>query len=181
MRNQKTKTLVLIGVMTAITCILGPLSITIPISPVPISFTNLAIYFTAILLGWKKGTISCLVYLLIGFIGIPVFSGFTGGPAKLLGPTGGYLIGFILMALISGFFVDKFKNKVAMYALGAIIGTIITYILGTGWLAYQANLTFKAALFAGVIPYIPGDLAKIIIATINGPIIKKRLEKNGYL
>ena len=181
MRNQKTKTLVLIGVMTAITCILGPLSITIPISPVPISFTNLAIYFTAILLGWKKGTISCLVYLLIGFIGIPVFSGFTGGPAKLLGPTGGYLIGFILMALISGLFVDIFKDKIAMYALGAIIGTIITYALGTGWLAYQANLTFKAALFAGVIPYIPGDLAKIIIATINGHIIKKRLEKNGYL
>lgn len=181
MRNQKTKMLVLIGLMTAITCILGPLSVAIPISPVPISFTNLAIYFSAVLLGWKKGTISCLVYLLIGFIGLPVFSGFTAGPAKLLGPTGGYLIGFIFMALIAGFFVDKFKGKIYMYALGMVLGTIVTYILGTGWLAYQANLTFKAALFAGVIPYIPGDVSKIIIAVINGSIIKKRLQKNGYL
>lgn len=167
--------------MTAITCILGPLSIAIPISPVPISFTNLAIYFTVILLGWKKGTISCLVYLFIGFIGLPVFSGFTGGPAKLLGPTGGYLLGFILMALITGYFVEKYKDKIYMYFLGMIIGTAITYALGTGWLAYQADLTFKAALFAGVIPYIPGDIAKIVIAAINGPIIKRRLEKIGYL
>lgn len=181
MRNQKTKTLFLIGMMTAITCILGPLSIVIPISPVPISFTNLAIYFTAILLGWKKGTISCLVYLLIGFIGVPVFSNFSAGPAKLLGPTGGYLIGFIFMVLVSGFFVDKFKNKIYMYVLGMTIGTIITYALGTGWLAYQANLTFKAALFAGVIPYIPGDIIKIIIAAINGHAIKKRIGKNGNL
>jgi biotin transport system substrate-specific component len=181
MRNEKTKTLILIGIMTAVTCILGPLSIAIPISPVPISFTNLAIYFTAIILGWKKATISCLVYLLIGFIGIPVFSNFTAGPAKLLGPTGGYLIGFIFMALVSGYFVDKFNSKIYMYVVGMVIGTAITYALGTSWLAYQANLTIKAALFAGVIPYIPGDLAKIIIATINGPIIKNRITKAKYL
>ncbi len=179
MRNQKTKTLVLISIMTAITCILGPLSIAIPISPVPISFTNLAIYFTAILLGGKKGTISCLVYLLIGFAGVPVFSGFSAGPAKLLGPTGGYLIGFVFMSIISGFFVDKFENKIQMYILGMILGTIVTYALGTVWLAYQANLTLKAALFAGVIPYIPADFIKIAIAAINGPIIKKRLKKSG--
>ncbi len=181
MRNEKTKTLILIGIMTAVTCILGPLSIAIPISPVPISFTNLAIYFTAIILGWKKATISCLVYLLIGFIGIPVFSNFTAGPAKLLGPTGGYLIGFIFMALVSGYFVDKFNGKIYMYVVGMVIGTAITYALGTSWLAYQANLTIKAALFAGVIPYILGDIAKIIIATINGPIIKKRITKAKYL
>lgn len=177
MRNEKIKTMVLISIMTAITCILGPLSIIIPISPVPISFTNLAIYFTAILLGWKKGTISCLVYLFVGFIGVPVFSNFSFGPQKLLGPTGGYLIGFIFMALIAGYFVEKFKGKIYMYVLGMIMGTLITYALGTGWLAYQTSLTFKAALFTGVVPFIPGDIVKIIIAAINGPIIKKRIEK----
>ena len=181
MKNLKTTNLTLIGLMTAVTCILGPLSIIIPISPVPISFTNLAIYFTVILLGWKKGTISYLVYLLIGFVGVPVFSYFTAGPAKLLGPTGGYLIGFIFMALIAGYFVDKYPGKIHMYIAGMVLGTIVTYALGTGWLAFQANMSFNAALFAGVIPYIPGDIIKIVIAAILGPSIKKQIIKAGYI
>ncbi|MBN7772370.1 biotin transporter BioY [Clostridium aminobutyricum] len=183
MQNQhtNTNTLTLIALMTAVICILGPLSIAIPISPVPISFTNLAIYFSAVILGWKKGTISFIVYLLIGFVGVPVFSNFTAGPAKLLGPTGGYLIGFIFMALITGLFVDKFPGKTYMYVIGMVIGTIITYVLGTVWLAYQANMTFQVALSAGVIPYIPGDIIKIAIATVLGTTIKKQVKRAGYL
>lgn len=80
-----------IGIMAAATAILAPFSI--PIGPVPISLTNLAIYFALYILGAKDGTLSYLVYLLIGLIGVPVFSGFTSGPEKLFGPTGGYLIG----------------------------------------------------------------------------------------
>lgn len=68
--------------------------------PVPISLTNLAIYISLYLLGWKRGTISYLIYLLIGLVGIPVFSGFTGGPAKLAGPTGGYIIGLLPWQLL---------------------------------------------------------------------------------
>ncbi len=181
MRNEKIINLTLIGLMAAVTCILGPLTIIIPISPIPISFTNLAIYLTVILLGGKKGTICYLVYLLIGFVGLPVFSNFTSGPAKLLGPTGGYLIGFIFMAIISGFFVDKFPGKIYMYILGMALGTIVTYALGTAWLAYQANMTFVQALFAGVIPYIIGDIVKIIIATVLGSTIKNQVQRAGYL
>lgn len=181
MKNQNTASLTLIALMTAITCILGPLSIAIPFSPVPISFTNLAIFLSAIMLGWKRGTVSFLVYLLIGFAGVPVFSSFTSGPAKLLGPTGGYLIGFIFLALAAGFFVDKFPGKPYMHVLGMVLGMIITYLLGSVWLAYQANMTFQAALFAGVIPYIPGDIVKIIVAEILGTTIKKQVKKAGYL
>ena len=117
-KSISPRNLAVIGVMTAITCILGPLSIRIPISPVPISFTNLAIYISVFVLGWKKGTISYLVYLLVGLVGIPVFSGFSAGVVKLAGPTGGYLIGFILMAVIGGWFVETFTGKVYMYVLG---------------------------------------------------------------
>ncbi len=177
--TSKTKTITIIGVMTAITCILGPLSIPLPFSPVPISLTNLAIYFTIYVLGMKKGTISYLVYLLIGFIGLPVFSAFTSGPAKLLGPTGGYLIGFIFMALICGFFIDKWSNNMALCFAGMVLGTAVCYLFGTVWLAYQASMSFSAALAAGVIPFIPGDLAKIVIAMIAGPQIRKRLKKAG--
>ena len=99
-QNSRTRQITLIGLMTAITCILAPLSI--PIGPVPISLTNFAIYLSLYLLDWKKGTISYILYLLLGLVGLPVFSGFTGGIGKLAGPTGGYIIGFIPMAIIAG-------------------------------------------------------------------------------
>lgn len=116
-RALSTSQMALIGVMTAVTCILGPFAIPIPISPVPISFTNLAVYLTVYVLGMKAGTISYLIYLLLGFAGLPVFSGFTGGVAKLAGPTGGYLVGFIFMAVIAGWFIDHFQgNRIAHVA-----------------------------------------------------------------
>ena len=118
MRQQtmKIQDLTLIALMAALTCILGPMSIALPFTPVPISFTNLVIYFSIMVIGMKRGTISYLVYLLIGAVGLPVFSGFSGGLAKLAGPTGGYLVGFIFLALISGFFTEKFSNNVIMTA-----------------------------------------------------------------
>ena len=89
-RKITTQQMALVAIMTAITCILAPFSL--PIGPVPISLTNLVIYFSLYLLGWKLGTLSYVIYLLIGLVGVPVFSGFSAGPAKLFGPTGGYLI-----------------------------------------------------------------------------------------
>lgn len=166
-----------IGVMAAVICILGPLSI--PIGVVPISFTNLAIYFVLYTIGMKKGTVSYIIYLLLGFFGVPVFSGFSGGPLKLVGPTGGYLIGFIFMALIGGFFIDKFFDKWYLCFAGMVLGTAVCYLLGTVWLAYQANVSLYAALLSGVIPFIPGDLAKIVAATLIGPQIRKSLVKSN--
>ena len=165
----------IIGLMTAIICILGPLSI--PIGVVPISFTNLAIYFVLYSIGMKRGTISYLIYILIGFIGLPVFSNFSGGPSKLLGPTGGYIIGFIFMALIAGFFIDNFSDKWYLCFTGMVLGTVVCYALGTAWLAYQANIPVSNALALGVTPFIPGDLIKVLIATFIGPKIRNSLVK----
>jgi len=178
-KTQKinTRQLTLIGVMAAVTCILGPLSL--PIGVVPISLTNLAIYFAIYALGGKRGTLSYIVYLFIGLVGLPVFSGFSGGVPKLFGPTGGYLIGFVFMAFISGIFIDKFSNKIYMCFLGMVLGTIVTYIFGTAWLAYEAHMTFNKALAVGVLPFIPGDIVKITIASLIGPQIKKRLISAG--
>ena len=115
-----TKQMTLIALMTALTCILGPLSIPLPFSPVPISFTNLVLYFSVFVLGTKFSTISYIVYLLIGLVGLPVFSGFSGGPAKVAGPTGGYLVGFVFLTVIAGFFVEHFKGKLSFAVLGII-------------------------------------------------------------
>lgn len=164
-----------IGVMTAVICILAPFSL--PIGPVPISFTNLAIYIALYVLGMKRGTISYLIYLLIGLVGVPVFSGFTGGPQKLFGPTGGYLIGFIPMAVIAGIVIDKCMKKWYFCLLAMITGTWVCYLFGTAWLAFQANMTFKAALAAGVIPFIIEDLIKMVLALLIGPQIHKQLVK----
>ena len=101
-KKMSTRQMTIIALMTAVTCILGPLAIPLPFSPVPISFTNLAIYFSIFVLGTYSATVSYLVYLLIGMVGLPVFSGFAGGFGKMAGPTGGYLVGFIFMALIAG-------------------------------------------------------------------------------
>lgn len=175
----KVKTIVLIGLMTALTCVLGPLSVPLPFSPVPISLTNLAIYFTIYVVGTKKGTMSYLIYLLIGFIGVPVFSAFTSGPGKLFGATGGYLIGFIFMALISGIFIDKWPSKLYLHFIGMVLGTIVCYLFGTIWLSFQAGMSLKAAALAGVLPFIPGDIVKILLAVLTGPQIRRRLYAAG--
>ena len=169
--NQKirTKQMVLIALMTAVTCVLGPLSIPLPFSPVPISLTNFAIFLAIFVLGMKNGTISFIIYLLLGAVGVPVFSSFRGGLQVLAGPTGGYLIGFIFLALIMGFALDHFDRKLVPTIIGMIIGMAVCYAFGTVWLAKLLSLSFKEGLMMGVIPYLPGDAAKIIIAVIVGP------------
>lgn len=170
----------IIGVMTAIICIMAPFSIPLPFTVVPISLTNLAIYFTVFVLGWKMGTISYLIYLLIGLIGVPVFSGFTSGFSKLVGPTGGYLIGFIFLVIISGWFIEKFPNKIPMYIIGMLLGNIVTYLFGTIWLANLTGNTFKQALAIGVLPFLLGDLLKIIAAVLIGTVLRKQILRSGF-
>ena len=168
-KHMSTAQMTVTALMTAITCILAPMALPIPISPVPISLTNLVIFFMAYILGMKLSVASYVLYLLLGTVGLPVFSGFSGGLGKL--------IGFIFLAAIAGFFVEKFPAKIYMHVVGMIIGMAICYIFGTAWLAGQLGMSFVAALGIGVIPYLPGDTAKIIIAIIAGPQIRKAVSR----
>lgn len=173
--KHSVKDITFIGLMAALICIAGPISINLPFSPVPISLTNLAIYFAAIILGFKKGTISCIVYILIGIVGLPVFSNFSGGFSKIAGPTGGYIVGFIFMAMIVGIFSDIFNGKRYMYVIGMVLGTIVTYTIGTLYLSFQTHMTLISAIAAGVLPFIAGDIIKMVITVIFAPEIKKRV------
>ena len=174
-QNQRftTRDMAMIGLMTAVTCVLAPMSI--PIGPVPISLTNLVLYFSIYLIGTKFALVSYVIYLLLGLVGLPVFSGFTGGPAKLAGPTGGYLIGFLLMIWIAGVFITRSKGKKWIDLTGMVIGTAAVYTVGTIWLSVQSGMDPRAALFAGVIPFLPGDAVKIILALFNGRKIRSLL------
>lgn len=171
-----SKAITLIAVMTAVISIAAPFSIPIPVSPVPISLTVLTCFMAAYLLGWKYGAASYCIYLLLGLVGLPVFSGFTSGPAKLLGPTGGYLIGFIFMVIISGFFFEKFEGNILLCIAGMILGLAVTYAFGTVWLAIQAKMDLWSALMAGVIPYLPADAVKMAVVMVVCPVIKKRVQ-----
>lgn len=176
--NQKVYPLAMTAVMTAVTCVLGPMSIAI--GPIPVSFTNLAIYISLYLLGWKRGSVSYLVYMLIGMVGMPVFSGYAGGFGKLFGPTGGYILGFLPMAIIAGWVIDHSHSRLAHIA-GMILGTAVCYAFGTAWFCFQAGYTVQAALGLCVIPFIPVDLVKMVVAMTLGSVVRDRLEKAGLL
>lgn len=176
---MNTKRTALIGLMTAVICVLGPVSFPLPISPVPVSLGVLGILLASYLLGMKWGTVSCLVYLLIGLAGVPVFTGFSGGLGKVLGPTGGYLIGYIFLSLFTGFSAGKWPAKWPLHLAGMILGAAAMYLFGTLWLAYLMKYSFLEALWAGVILYIPADLIKMVITLSLGGLIRRRLMRAG--
>ncbi|MDD2414428.1 MAG: biotin transporter BioY [Eubacteriaceae bacterium] len=173
--NEKTKTsrMVRVAMVTAVICILGPLSIPIPISPVPISLTQLGIYLAIYALDKKGATLATLLYLLIGAVGLPVFSGFGGGIGKLAGPTGGYLIGFVFLAVIGSLAVDRYPDSRLKTAVGFVLGNLVIYLFGSVWLSVVAGVSFLQALAVGVVPYILFDVAKMLLALGIGPKIRQ--------
>ncbi len=179
--RSRTYTLAVTAVMTAVLCITAPFSI--PVGPVPVSLATLIIMLTVYILGWKCGTVSILIYLLLGAVGLPVFSGFSGGFVKLAGPTGGYLVGYVLLALIAGLFFrlghtfPKLIITRLIQAAGMLLGTAALYALGTAWFCIVTDSALAYALSLCVLPFIPGDLIKIIIVLLLGDTIKKRLRQ----
>lgn len=174
--REKTdiQSMCLMAVMTAVMCIFGPMSV--PIGPVPISLTVLTVYLAVYVLGMKRGTIAYGVYLLLGFIGLPVLSGYSGGAGKVFGPTGGYLIGFIFMALLSGWAIDHFYRNIALQFAGMAAGLVVCYVFGTVWLANLTGMGFQKAMEVGVLPFVAFDLLKIVCAILMGRPIRNRLK-----
>lgn len=161
------------ALMAAILCVLGPMSL--PIGPIPITLGTLAVYLSASILGMRGSFLSVLIYLLLGAAGMPVFSGYAGGLAKLVGPTGGYLAGYLVVAVIGGCFADIFSGKMIPTAIGLILGTAVLYFLGTLWFLFQTQSTVAYALSVCVYPFIPFDLGKILFAAILGKTIRAGL------
>lgn len=167
------------ALMAAVMCVLGPL--TVPIGAVPISLANFVICLTAWLLGSKFGTLSVAVYLCIGLIGVPVFSGYGAGLAKLAGPTGGYLVGYLLLALIGGLFIEKSNGNPVVSGIGLVLGDAACYVLGTAWFVFQMQCELGYALSVCVYPFIALDLAKIVVSCVVGALLRKRLVQAGVL
>lgn len=176
--------LCLMALMTALLCVLAPMAVYV--GPVPITLATLAIYFIVYLIGTWAGAGSVCLYILLGAVGVPVFSGFSGGVGKLAGPTGGYLIGYIFMAVIGGVVIEMTKRNIWWTMLGWVAGTVVLYIFGTLWYILVMSLhenfiSLSAVLGACVFPFIPGDIAKILVATFLGQEVRKNLVKAHLL
>ncbi|GFI62357.1 biotin transporter BioY [Clostridiales bacterium] len=161
---MKTRDIVLIGLFAAIICVFAPY--TIPVGDIPITLATFAIYLAAAVLGAKKGTIAVFIYILIGLIGLPVFSGFSGGIGKIAGYTGGYLIGYIPCVFISGAIIDRFSDKKTVYPIALIAGTAALYTFGTIWYMVLSGNSLKYSLMACVVPFLLGDAIKIAAASV---------------
>jgi biotin transport system substrate-specific component len=181
MQQERLKMLITSALFAAIIGILAQVSIPLPFSPVPITGQTLAIGLAATILGRKYGTISLLLYLAIGAIGIPVFAGGAAGFAVLIGPTGGYLIGFIPTVFIIAYYIEKTRFTVLNAMIANTIGMFVTLIIGTVWLKIASSLNWNDALTFGFYPFIILGLVKAYVASALGIIIGKRLIKANLL
>ena len=179
---MKTQDITLIAVMAAFLCIAGPL--TVPVGPVPLSLATFAVYLAGAILGWKRGTAAVALYLLIGIAGVPVFSAFSGGFQKLAGVTGGYLVGYLFCAAITGLGVDEPGRQQNQYSVPLavvrmIAGTVVLYAFGTAWFVIQTGKAISAALGLCVLPFLPGDALKITAASLVASPVRKAIKNSA--
>lgn len=145
----------------------------IPITIIPVTLQTFGLLVVCGILG-RKAVIAVIVYILLGIIGIPVFSGFGSGIGVILGPTGGFIIGFIPMSLFVGNFYDREKSM--YYNFGVmLIGSIILYVVGVAIFCYNVNMSVKEALPIVMYPFVIGDLLKIIVALVTLKKIPARI------
>ena len=171
--------MILAALFAAITGNLAQMTIPRPL--VPIAGQTLAIGLAATILGARYGTLSILLYLALGAVGVPVFAEMKSGVSVIFGPTGGYLVGFIPTALIIGWYLEKtsFTFKQAMIA--NTIGMIITLTIGTAWLKVSAGLPWTSALKGGFYPFLPVGIIKAALAASIGIGVRKRLVSANLL
>ncbi len=180
---------VLCALFAALTSVCSWISIPLPFTPVPVNLATLAVMLSGLILGVKFGTLSQILYLLLGAVGVPVFSGGTSGLGVMAGPTGGYLVGYILCAAVCGFLFrarrrvnntavkenPRFMPLLVRAFLAMAAGIAACYFAGTIWFMYLTGNGLISSLFLCVIPFIPGDILKMTASFL----LIKRLPQNS--
>lgn len=192
MENTKTKAtlsakeLSLISIFVVLTAALAQVAILLPFTPMPISFGLVAVYITGMLLKPKHALLAQICYLLLGGFGVPVFGNFRSGIGALLGPTGGYLFVYPLMAWIVAMTLNHWKSRsaeqvqrktllVLKTTASLCVAHTILYLAGTTWLSITTSTSFTAALALAVLPFIPLDIVKIAFCVISILPFRSRL------
>lgn len=173
--NVKTKELILCALFTALTAVCS--QIIIPLPMIPINLALFSVHLSGALLGAKYGSSSMIVYVALGALGAPVFAGFMGGLGYLFGKTGGYIIGYIICALVVGYLAKKGTFDFKHLCLYMVIGLLLCYIFGTVWFMLIVKCDIVSALMWCVIPFLPGDAVKIALAAFLAVKLKPVLTK----
>ncbi|MBA7510238.1 Biotin transporter BioY [subsurface metagenome] len=163
----KTKGMILCALFAALTAVGGLIAVPLPFTPVPITLQIFFTFLAGALLGRYLGALSQLIYLLLGVVGLPVFAKGSSGIGILLGPTGGYLIGFIPAAFLIGCILERReKPPLELIFLAMVVGLLAIYLPGVGWLMWVAKLNLVKGLLLGVLPFLPGDAVKIVVGAL---------------
>lgn len=164
------------ALFAALTAVLGYIVFPLPFSPVPVTGQSLAVMLAGSVLTMGQAALSLITFLFLGIIGIPVFAGGTAGLGIIFGPRGGYLIGFLVGAIVIALIKEKLPNHPLSLAFANLIGGIgVVYFLGAFWLNYVTAIGMEKAIITGVLPFIPGDLFKLVVASLVGFSINKRM------
>jgi len=166
--------MITVGLCTAVIVILAQITIPMPLG-VPMTMQTFAISLTAIILGAKKGALAALVYVLLGAVGLPVFSGFSGGFQRLVGPTGGFLWSFPLMAFLIGLGAEKYRNSKAAFLFWLTLGTVLNYVVGVVVFCLATQSSLAAGITACVLPFIPTTIIKAVLSAWVGLRMRDRL------
>ena len=174
-RKLKTLDMVYIALFACLMAICSWISIP---GQIPFTLQTMGVFLAIGLLGGKRGTLAVLVYILMGAVGLPVFSGFTGGIGRLLGMTGGYIVGFLASALVMWAMEALLGKKKWVLAVSMVVGLLVCYAFGTAWFIgvytrSKGAITLGAVLGMCVIPYIIPDAVKIVVALLLTGILKR--------
>lgn len=156
------------ALFTALIIVGGYINIPIPIGPVPIVIADFFVMLAGLFLGFKYAFISVSLYLALGLIGLPVFAGGTSGLAVIFGPTGGFIIGYVLMVACIGFITTKIKVTIVSLVIALALGNILLYLVGVPWLKFIMKLSWPVAVTIGFMPFTVGIVIKIAAAVALG-------------
>ena len=176
MQKFTVRTLTLCALFVALTAVCS--QIAIPMAPVPINLATFSAFLSGALLGAKYGAFSQFAYVLLGAVGAPIYTGFTGGPGILFGPTGGYFAGYVAAALVVGLFCQKFGCRARALLPGMVLGMAACYLLGTVWFMALTGTGLAESLLLCVVPFLIGDAHKIARATLVAPQLARRLARS---
>ncbi len=175
MSIEKLRKMVLASLMAALTAVGA--YIYVPVGPVPIVLSTLFVILSGLLLGSRWGLTSMVLYLLVGAIGFPVFAGGKGGFAHFLGPTGGYLFGYLLASWFTGFISERSHGRTILDVLAVVVGSLSIYALGVPWLKMVTQMSWQKTLIAGVLPFLIGDAIKASVAVILARSVRPMLNR----
>jgi biotin transport system substrate-specific component len=172
----KAQDIVIVALFSTLTAIGSFIHVLLPFNPVPITLQTLFTYMAGALLGSYLGALSQLIFILVGVSGLPVFAGGNAGLSVLIGPTGGYLVGFIVGAFTIGMMTEVKNNNGFLWLLMCMmVGTTIIYTFGVVQLMNWMKIDLETAVFMGVLPFIAGGLLKMLVATLTIHRIRRKL------